>query len=185
MLSLEFSRSEFESATNPGALAKRLADILTARLAAVTDPSIEVAEAVTQLKRLGHDIYSWDASDDFEIWGDSYVPPHGANRLLVHFSFAPGEARIVTAEFSPWPEPSPVTPMPCPTCGVQMAPETLLLRIAGSGSVSSESLPYRLCLGAVFERSGIIGNTSVHIQEGVFECPRCHGVWVPGQGAGA
>jgi 8-oxo-dGTP diphosphatase len=177
-LSSEFHRSKFERADDAAPLVNELARVLTERLCKAADPSATIAGIVRELRDLGHEIYSWDASDDFETWGDSWIQPHPPKRLILEFSFREDEPRSVEVTFGPWPThvPNPS----CPICGIEMKGGCLNLSIQGHGAVSYEALPYSLSIGGAFKRSGTVGNRSIRVQQGILECPQCHGVWLKG-----
>ena len=101
-----FHRQEFERAEDPRELASALAHELTERMRASTDRTQEIAAIVAHLRILGHDIYSWDESDDYAAWGDSYVEPTAAYRILVEFVLRgepQDDAPFVEVTFGPWP----------------------------------------------------------------------------------
>lgn len=104
MLDTKYSRSAFVESREPEQLAAELAKSLTRRLVTATDPADEVEKMVGDLKEQGHDIFSWDASDEFETWGDSWLAPRDSMRIVLAFSFAEDEARQVVVEYGPWPE---------------------------------------------------------------------------------
>lgn len=106
MLSAKFARFRFEELPSATSLSSELAVVLTRRLRLAPDPQTEAALIVEDLKNLGHDIYSWDASPGaFEIWGDSYISPVSKKRLCVTFRFSSDELPNAEVEFGPWPLP--------------------------------------------------------------------------------
>lgn len=182
-----WSRHEFEGAVDPSVLARELATELTARLRQATNGADEATRIVNDLREAGHPIYSWDESDDFQIWGDSYAPDHGPHRMIVELRYGKDDPWSVNVEFGPWPTRDPLPS--CPECKVELVRQTLLLAIQGHGSVQPEPVQFRLVLGSRMEHTGVVGNRSVHIQRAALECPQCNGVWVqpdplPADGAG-
>lgn len=97
-----FSRAAFEQDV-AGGLAAELAGVLTISLAIARDPADEVTAVVAELRALGHDLWHWDGSDDFDIWGRDYVRPQ-AKRIIVHWFFPADGDRRVEVTFGPWPK---------------------------------------------------------------------------------
>ena len=79
-----FSRQAFlERSENERLVA--CADLsLTSRLNEGTEFHAQVRALVEELRALGHDLWSYDEDDDFEIWGPDYQRPSGAG-LVVTF----------------------------------------------------------------------------------------------------
>jgi hypothetical protein len=66
-----------------------LAQELTARLTGSTNLHTAVRNVVDDLRRVGHDLWSLDESDDFEVWGPNYESPTGPG-LVITFSVDDG-----------------------------------------------------------------------------------------------
>ena len=85
---------------------------LESRLAEASDPSLAVRAIVEDLRRAGHELWSWDESSDFSIWGDDYANPPSRNGFMIEMrwpDFAgeePGDFAVVVT-FGPWPS-SPI-----------------------------------------------------------------------------
>lgn len=62
---------------------------LGAHLATSASFHSAVKELVRELRELGHDLWSYDESDDFEIWGPNYEKPTGAG-IVVTFNIEDG-----------------------------------------------------------------------------------------------
>ena len=101
---MPWKRSEFESASDPRSLAKAMSRELTNRLISSSDPEIESRSIVDELRSYGHDLFSWDESTDFQVWGDSYAPPTGRNRIIIEFNYPDDEPPSVEVTFGPWPK---------------------------------------------------------------------------------
>ena len=87
----EFSKEAFMFAgeTERKALCQRLAQDLSDGLQRADDFWEFISQAVAKLRSLGHDLWSMDASDDFEIWGPNYVDSTGPG-ILVTFRLGEG-----------------------------------------------------------------------------------------------
>lgn len=72
---------------------KRLCEELGAELqehiAASDSFHRSIGQAVTELRELGHDLWNYDESDDFEVWGPSYEDPSGPG-IVITFSIDGG-----------------------------------------------------------------------------------------------
>jgi hypothetical protein len=86
ILGEQYSRDSFESSTDSASLAKSLSDHLTQRLRSARDVRAEAHAIVSDLKVLGHELFSWDETDDWQIWGDDYVRPKH-QRIIVSSDF--------------------------------------------------------------------------------------------------
>jgi hypothetical protein len=94
-----YARQSFEAAADPETLAGSLSRELTKRLAGAKDKASEAVQIVSDLKRIGHPLYSWDESDDFLVWGDDYVNPPGPRRFIVECRWSDGEEPQVAVHF--------------------------------------------------------------------------------------
>jgi hypothetical protein len=92
-----FSRSVFDGST-PGsrpALCRELAEALAHRFAGSGLPWADLGYAVIdELRSLGHDLWSFDEGEDFQIWGGDYMHPDTAGKLELMFH-PPSEVEVV------------------------------------------------------------------------------------------
>lgn len=72
-----------------------LARVLTDQLKGVVKFHERVASLVTELRAAGHDLSSFDESDDMEVWGPNYVHPSGPGIVV---TFRPDD---VSVEWAP------------------------------------------------------------------------------------
>lgn len=102
-----FSRDELEHNPDPEMLCKILQTLIQHRLAHASDLPHEALAIANDLRTAGHDIWSWDESHDFSIWGDDYVNPLRPTRLLIEMrwpsSDTTDEQPKVQITFGPWP----------------------------------------------------------------------------------
>lgn len=175
-----FSRVDFDQAEDANALASSLADVLSGRLRSSTDRGAEVKRLVDELKAAGHELYSWDESGDWQIWGDDYMRPR-PTRLIVEFRYAEDEPPFAEVTFGPWPKPTP--PPKCQQCGAELAPSSLRLHGIGHGHVASQDVRIELHVGEIL-RTLSIGQRSMGFQIEAFSCPSCKGLWIPHPTAG-
>lgn len=70
---------------------EELAGVLVARLAGTTAFHEDVKSIVTELRMLGHDLWSFDESDGLEIWTPSY--PEGSGPGIA-VTFTPDDVRV-------------------------------------------------------------------------------------------
>lgn len=54
---------------------KELENILVARLRQASEFNTAVYKIVDDLRKLGHDLWSFDASDEMQIWAPNYTRP--------------------------------------------------------------------------------------------------------------
>ena len=82
----EFRRQAFEGADSAlrSLLCHRLAEAVRARLATAGKFHDCVYGIVEELRQLGHDLWSIDEGDDFQVWGPDYGKP-AQSGLLIHF----------------------------------------------------------------------------------------------------
>jgi hypothetical protein len=90
-----FDRPALEAAADRQAWARDLGHALAARLRAAMDAQLEVSNIVAELKALGHDLWSFDESDDFAIWTYDYVNAPPGPQLGIHFRYAAYEEPAV------------------------------------------------------------------------------------------
>lgn len=75
----ELDRARFLTAATAerALLCERLGDELSRLLKDAPDFHHAVIEAVAELRRLGHDLWSFDEEDEFEVWVPDYANPTG------------------------------------------------------------------------------------------------------------
>jgi hypothetical protein len=80
-----FDRASFRSATDEqrAALCNRLAADLSVRVRGAARFHDSVMAAIAELRNAGHDLWSFDADDDFEIWGPNYATPTGPGIIIM------------------------------------------------------------------------------------------------------
>lgn len=67
----QYSRRNFENSTDAASLPHSLAELLTGRLCSARAARAEAQVLVSELKAVGHELFSWDESTDWETWGDT------------------------------------------------------------------------------------------------------------------
>jgi len=74
-----FSRANFDCNDDEGrvALSMELTAVLSERLKSMPDFHQGVRQFVSELRSLGHDLWSFDDSDEMEVWGPDYQNPSG------------------------------------------------------------------------------------------------------------
>ena len=92
-----FSKAEFLRRTDAErtALCRELEQLLTEQLAQAPEFHAGVAALVSVLRSHGHDLWSFDESDDFEAWCPNWANPSGPGIVL---TFRHGDG--VTVEWS-------------------------------------------------------------------------------------
>lgn len=86
------------SADRPGLVASLRSEI-TRRLLAATDPEAEARVVIEELRQLGHDLWSFDESDEFQAWCGNWVHPKYPYELIVEMSYRAGQAAVVSVTF--------------------------------------------------------------------------------------
>jgi hypothetical protein len=83
---MKFDRHGFEASavSERGALCVRLAAELSNKLRGPAPFHGAVLALVAQLREGGHDLWSYDENDDFEVWGPNYVHP-GEPGIVITF----------------------------------------------------------------------------------------------------
>ena len=99
MLADEFSYEVMSASSAPGLLAQKLAQELTLRLRAANDPGAECLQMVAELRTLGHDLWSFDESIDFQHWCGDWTKSSSAHELIVEFAYPEDEPRRVDVTF--------------------------------------------------------------------------------------
>jgi hypothetical protein len=82
-------------------LAHELAEELVRRLQASSDPANTAYECIEDLKGLGHDLWSFDESDDFQKWCGNWTAPKTAFELIVGFTYREQQAPTASVAFKP------------------------------------------------------------------------------------
>ncbi len=94
-----FSHTKFAGDFDPSARALDLGEVLTRHLNDAGSPAQAWYRAVDALRRLGHDLWSWDDFGDHSIWGWDYVTVRPGAGLKIAASYAPLEPSIVEVEY--------------------------------------------------------------------------------------
>lgn len=89
----EFTKQRFAMA-NPSEreVCSRLATAISRTLTAAERFHAAVATVVADLRAVGHDLWSYDEEDEFEVWGPDYARPSGPG-ILITFR-AEGSAEV-------------------------------------------------------------------------------------------
>jgi hypothetical protein len=95
-----FSKQSFESCEGEAraALVRELAAVLTGRIVGAPKFHLRVRELVTELRALGHDLWSFDEDDDVEVWLPSWATPSGPGLVV---SFTPDRVSVEWSEAAP------------------------------------------------------------------------------------
>jgi hypothetical protein len=101
MLLARFSYDAFVGEADRQQLARDLSGELTLRLRAAADPAKEVLRLIDELRALGHDLWSFDESTDFQLWCGDWVAPKQPYELVLEFGYRDGEQPFVAAAFQP------------------------------------------------------------------------------------
>ena len=80
----EYSKAEFErlDAKGKATLCAALATLLLMRLRTEPDFHKGVGKLIGELRAVGHDLWSFDESDDMEAWCPNYESPSGPGIVL-------------------------------------------------------------------------------------------------------
>ncbi len=81
-----FSRAAFLETNERQALCRKLQSELESKLAGPEEFETAVASSVAQLKLLGHDLWSFDESDDFQAWCPNWHSPSGPGLVITFYS---------------------------------------------------------------------------------------------------
>lgn len=175
-LNQKFSRKNFEECVESETLARALTTELTSRLEHAGDRLQEAAEIVADLRALGHDLFLWDESHDWQQWGDDYMRPR-ALRFILQLEFDADLPPTVNVDFGPWP--LPTAPTLCPNCKTEMHGTNIRVRGIGHGHTASLPVQVELQLGETESRSFAVGHRSQSLQIQASSCPGCKGLWIP------
>jgi hypothetical protein len=101
VLDHRFSYDRFVAGTDADRqrLADDLAQELTRRVQASADPAQAGYDCVDDLKSVGHDLWSFDESDDFQLWCGDWTAPKRAFELFVEITYRDKEPRSVSVSF--------------------------------------------------------------------------------------
>lgn len=172
----QYSRSKFDDSTDATSLANSLADALTVRLRQASDVRAEARSLVSELKALGHELFSWDESTDWETWGDDYIRPK-ARRIIVKLRFPDDDAPSASVDFGPWPPRTPA--IQCPRCQTPMTATALRIVGVGHGHAASREVNVEVFLGEQDRRTLSVGQSSRGLQVPGHWCSSCAGLWLP------
>jgi hypothetical protein len=89
----QFRKGNFDAADEAGraTLCAELGNELTSRVHSATDFHAKVSEVVGELRQLGHDLWSFDESDEMEVWCPNYDEPTGPGIVV---TFTPDDVRV-------------------------------------------------------------------------------------------
>jgi len=80
----EFEKNRFMAASHADRLrlCAELAADISSKLRGKDSLHREVLSAVEELRNLGHDLWSYDEDEDFEVWGPNYHTPSGPGLVI-------------------------------------------------------------------------------------------------------
>ena len=90
MLDARFSHQRVFALEDRSPILDELAAALSERLRSASDPCAEAYVLLDELRQLGHDLWSFDESDDFQIWCGSWLQPGRPEQLIVTLRYPPG-----------------------------------------------------------------------------------------------
>ncbi len=90
-MEVKFSSEGFAAAQDRESLAKELQGAIEVRLRESTDPEAEAKVIVSELRGLGHDLWSYDESAHFQTWCADWASPAQLLELLLEMSYPHGE----------------------------------------------------------------------------------------------
>jgi hypothetical protein len=99
MIDERFSYENLATSPDRPNLVDALCAEITRRLQASTNPESEGRVVVEQLRQLGHDLWSFDESDEFQDWCGARVTAKRPYELLVHISYREGELAFAKVVF--------------------------------------------------------------------------------------
>ncbi|MCU1282270.1 MAG: hypothetical protein JWM53_5816 [bacterium] len=93
-----FERDRFREATDSQrtALCGELAVVISGRLREAAKFHDGVMRVVSELRTAGHDLWSLDEDDDFEVWGPNYATPTGPGIVITFRANAPSQVNWST-----------------------------------------------------------------------------------------
>ncbi|TQF09051.1 hypothetical protein FJV41_46655 [Myxococcus llanfairpwllgwyngyllgogerychwyrndrobwllllantysiliogogogochensis] len=99
MLDPCFSYESFAQTRDQTRLSCELEQVLAVRLKSAAAPDAEGHRIATELRALGHDLWSFDESTDFQIWCGDWKSPKHPGELTVTISYRDEEPRSVSVAF--------------------------------------------------------------------------------------
>jgi hypothetical protein len=98
VLDNRFSYDQFTAGTDDDRdrLTRDLADELTRRVRAAADPAKAGGDCIEDLRALGHDLWSFDEDDDFQLWCGNWTATVRALELTVEITYRVTEPRAVS-----------------------------------------------------------------------------------------
>lgn len=90
---LRFTKSAFAEMSVPlrEERCQELAHVLTERLRGASTFHQSVYSLVSELRALGHDLWSFDESDELEVWVPNYQTPSGPGLVV---TFTPSQVTV-------------------------------------------------------------------------------------------
>jgi len=107
MLDERFSHHNLVNSPERESLLEALRIETTRRLQATSDPANEGYSLVEELRRLGHDLWSFDEDDDFQIWCGSWTARKHPWELILYVNFREDEIPHTRVEFVKRPTSNP------------------------------------------------------------------------------
>ena len=104
MMDDRFSYASLAASADRERFASELQDVLTQRLRGAADPVRECRVVVDELRVLGHDLWSFDESTDFQIWCGDYVNRRQRWELILHLSYPEDEPPAAEVSVREYPE---------------------------------------------------------------------------------
>ena len=102
MLDPRFSYEHFVQTSDSARLCRELEQVLAERLRSAPAPDEEGHRMALELRALGHDLWSFDESTDFQVWCGNWADPARPYELLVEISYRDEEEpRSVSVTFRP------------------------------------------------------------------------------------
>jgi hypothetical protein len=99
MLDDRFSYDNLSASADRKELVEALRMEITRRVQAASDPENEGRSVVEELRQLGHDLCSFDESDEFQSWCGNWINPQHPYELLVEINYREGESVGATVAF--------------------------------------------------------------------------------------
>ncbi|RKG82462.1 hypothetical protein [Corallococcus terminator] len=90
MIDPRFSAAAFREEGAVEQLTQELETMLTARLRFAAQPEQEAYAMVEDLRQLGHDLWSFDASDEMQTWCGNWTEPEKDPRVFIDFTYREG-----------------------------------------------------------------------------------------------
>lgn len=175
-LAPEFSRANFESASDLQGLCARLARVLTARVRAATDLHMEIEWIVADLRNVGHDVQWWDAvianwdgqKQDPYLW----VTLQGVDTLDLS-SNGPDNIAAAEVTVSFRPRLPRQGDFKCPLCWSGMEEREIWLSVQGHGSFVAPGVRVHFECPGVPDLDATVGTASAERRRPVRVCSNC------------